>query len=99
LAYYLITERGQYSLESLREKATEWDGPFGDHLNALSVRLMTDSGPGVRETLRHLVQGSSSSDHESLHRLQGAGIVTRRDGQWALSSELYLSFFRNVLCD
>lgn len=69
--YTMATEN--ISLSDLEKKATNDDGPFGDHLHRILVLLA--SNKGLCDDLREILKGNACPSQDSFFRLRSAGVV------------------------
>ncbi len=94
LAFFRLVTGQSRSFEDLDAMAAEPDGPFGDHLRALLVRLQQHTG--LLEGMRQVISRGSVPDDEVYFRLHGAGL-TERDGRRVRPSNLlYARFFKGL---
>jgi hypothetical protein len=91
LALYRLA-KDEMSFDQMMAHAADADGPFGDHLRALLVRLNQSE---LMTAMRSVIAGNQI-DEESYHRLHGAGLVRRQEGRILPTSLLYARFFRNL---
>jgi hypothetical protein len=91
----LVTNRG-LSADKLAETADQDDGPFGDHLKAMLLRL---SRAGLAETMRAIIRYGKipEDDRMVFYRLKGAGLAVEDQGRIAPANLLYARFFDRVL--
>lgn len=89
-ALYLVAN-GQLTAGELFARATADDGPFGDHLRALLLRL--HERESLAPALRQVVFDHTCDDELAFFRLRGAGLVRRESGAVVPSNQLYANFF------
>lgn len=89
-ALYLVAN-GQITAGELFTRATADDGPFGDHLRALLLRL--HERESLAPALRQVVFDHACDDELAFFRLRGAGLVRRERGAVLPSNQLYANFF------
>lgn len=94
LALYCMVGPLQISLNDLMANAASSEGPFGDHLKALLLKL--ESYPGLLAALHQVIRNETLSDEETYYRLRGAGLVTRSEGRVRVANELYARFFNGI---
>ncbi len=94
LALYCMAGPQQISLGKLMKYAASSEGPFGDHLKALLLKL--ESHPGLLSALQQAIRNGTLPDEESYYRLRGAGLVTRVEGRVRAANELYAGFFSGI---
>ena len=91
-ALYLVAS-DQITAGQLFARATADDGPFGDHLRALLLRLHEQES--LAPALRQIVRGDACDDDLAFFRLRGAGLVRRENGAAVPANQLYASFFED----
>lgn len=89
-ALYLVAN-GQITAGELFAQATADNGPFGDHLRALLLRL--HERENLAPALRQVVFDQVCDDELAFFRLRGAGLVRREGGAVVPSNQLYANFF------
>ena len=94
LALYHIAGPQGMALDALMEQAPSTEGPFGDHLKALLLKLRCQ--PGLLDAMHRAIQDGSLPDEATYYRLRGAGLVVRKDGRIRAANELYASFFSAI---
>jgi hypothetical protein len=94
LALYYIVGSPAMSFSDLMAHATTSEGPFGDHLKALLLKL--EYHPGLLDALQRAIRNGTLPDEETYYRLRGAGLVTRDDSRIGPANMLYARFFSEV---
>lgn len=94
LALYYIVGPPAMSFADLTAQATSSEGPFGDHLKALLLKL--EHHPGLLDALRQAIGNETLPDEETYYRLRGAGLVNRDDSRIRPANTLYARFFSEV---
>jgi len=83
-------------LATLEARASQDDGPFGNHLRRLLVSLSQDRS--LCEAVKGLLQGKSSLTTDSYYRLHSAGLIAGEAAQQAIPRcELYAAYLREHL--
>lgn len=95
-AIYLIGAN-QISYAELMDTASDWNGPFGDHLRYHLFRLQRN--PKFVSAMRAITSGATQIDEDIFHRLRGAGLVKRNDNRVISRCMLYAEFFKEYLND
>ena len=94
-AFYIIAGPSPISLQLLIESSSRDGGPFGDHLLALISNIqMID---GLNQSLIEIITQQTLTRPENYYRLNGAGIVFKKERSIVFSTELYHQFFRRHL--
>ncbi len=88
---------GEYPAETFFAKASDEQGPFGDHLRRHLTRF--NERPELAKALRQVMAYHTGLDDISFYRLHGAGLVRRAGSQIAPRCELYAAYFRDRLGD
>jgi hypothetical protein len=91
--YTLITEK--WSIDELFAKATDDQGPFGDHLRRQHWLLRNEKD--LRENLRQIIQRNQCDDESVLFRLLRAGLVKGRGKVYYCRCALYEQYFEDKL--
>lgn len=95
-ALYLVAT-GRVDAMALFVHPSATDGPFGDHLRSLLLRL--HHNPALLNELQAVLQTGQCSD-DIFFRLRGAGLVQRdANGRCLPSSPLYAQFFERQLTE
>jgi hypothetical protein len=81
--------------EQLFNKASEDDGPFGDHLRNYFLRLLNH--PELAAALKQVALGRGCPDAKLADRLKGAGLVKSESGKVVPRCSLYAHYFRERL--
>ena len=99
LAYYRLTAPDRIGIEQLEECAHLDDGPFGDHLRSLLVRLHETSGSehDLLSAMKQAIRTGAVVDKDAYYRLYGAGLVTRNEERIDPANLLYARYFRSAL--
>ncbi len=95
LAYYRLTAPDRIRFDQLIEQAALDNGPFGDHLRALRVRL--GEHPELLEAFGQARRTGRIDNRELYYRLYGAGLVREEDGWINPANLLYARYFGNDL--
>jgi hypothetical protein len=95
LAFYRLIVRDGISYAELIRRAADPDGPFGDHLRALLIKLY--ELPELLPAMRRLIKSSEQPAQEIRDRLSGAGLVRYDGAKVVVANLLYARFFQNVL--
>ena len=82
---------GKYSIRELLARATDDEGPFGDHLRRHLVQLA--AMPRVAAAFRNVLQRNTCQDELLLSRLQGGGLVRRTGHSVSARCSLYARYF------
>jgi hypothetical protein len=96
-----LTRKAFYKLKSgltpeqVLDKASDDDGPFGDHLRNYFLRLLNH--PELAGALKQVALGRGCSDPRLAYRLQGAGLVRSEAGRIVPRCNLYALYFRERL--
>lgn len=90
-----VLARGEIDFPMLLLKATEDDGPFGDHLKRILISV--SQIPAVLEALRAPISGSSFKDSEGVQRLIAAGVARKNGDRIELSCPLYRDYLSRHL--
>jgi hypothetical protein len=91
LAFYCVAGPPAMTWPQISDQAASSEGPFGDHLKALLLKL--EGHPGLLEALRQAIRHGTLPDEDTYYRLRGAGLVIRRDGRIRPANSLYARFF------
>lgn len=89
-ALYLVAS-GRITPAELFEKAADDRGPFGDHLRYHLFRLHNRTE--LVDAFRQVITQNRCRDERIAYRLQGAGLVRRRDNMILPRFKLYADFF------
>ena len=95
LALYLLANSVYATLDALLTKAIDQEGPFGDHLEALLLKLCRDKV--LLAGARSIFDSRGQPDGDVCYRLKGAGLVRRENGIFKPANILYEQFFRRAL--
>ena len=94
-----LTRRALYLLVNQRHTAVDLfacaiddDGPFGDHLRSLMLRLHERSD--LLPALQAIITQQRCDDQHTLFRLRGAGLIRRQNGKTVPANQLYADFLR-----
>ncbi|MBN1994605.1 MAG: AAA-like domain-containing protein [Anaerolineae bacterium] len=95
-ALYMVANK-RLTIDELFSRATDDNGPFGDHLRHHSFRL--HGQPELVEGLRQVIHHNTCPDERVFFRLRGAGLVRRPAGGGAVlpRCQLYANYFRERL--
>lgn len=95
LAFYRLSTSNAMPFTTLVETAAEQDGPFGDHLRALLLKM--NQQPDLQDALKRLIQNGTVPSQEVSDRLSGAGLIARHGGKMTPANLVYARFFKRVL--
>jgi hypothetical protein len=93
LAYHYLTRPGALALDELIRDADRLDGPFGDHLRGLLMRLRENTEQDLLAALRQVIRHGTASNEDTTVRLLGAGLIRREGDRLAPANGLYARFF------
>jgi hypothetical protein len=94
LAFYRLSSEPRLSFSELGELAAKPEGPFGEHLRSLLLRLQ--ARPGLLDAMRQAIMHGTTPDDDAYHRLYRAGLI-RQDGSRVVPANLlYARFFRDL---
>jgi len=96
LAYYRMTRPGAPSLDELIRDAARLDGPFGDHLRTLQVKLRENTRQDLLVALQQVIRHGTPPNDDALARLLGAGLVRPEGDRFVPTNRLYALFFGNL---
>ena len=80
---------------TLVETAADQEGPFGDHLRALLLKM--NQQPDLQDALKRLILNGTVPSQEVSDRLSGAGLIARHRGRMTPANLVYARFFKRVL--
>ncbi|MBI5707579.1 MAG: AAA-like domain-containing protein [Armatimonadetes bacterium] len=84
------------SIESLKQLASEVDGPFGEHLRRTWIAISQD--PELTNEVRRLLSGRPFEDPTTRYRLWSSGIIrVSRDGAVEFRVPIYGPYLRAAL--
>lgn len=95
LAFYRLVSADRTSFRALMSASASGDGPFGDHLRALLLKLSAQ--PGLGAAMRAVIVGEATPEPNAYHRLHGSGLARREGNRVIASNRLYERFFGSVL--
>jgi hypothetical protein len=95
LAFYRMSGANAMTFAKFDETAADPDGPLGDHLRALLLKL--NQLPELLESFTRLIVNSTEPSQEVTDRLAGAGLVVRRGTRVIPANMVYARFFKRVL--
>ena len=95
--YRLVTKDLVKSFPELVARAADYDGPFGEHLRALLMRLRLRPRPDLIGAMRRLTKSKEQPDMEISDRLRGAGLVRLDHNETVPANLVYARFFKGVL--
>ena len=93
LAYYRLSRPNAPSLADLIRDAARIDGPFGDHLRTLVVKLRENMTQDLPTALRQVIHHGTAPNDDALARLLGAGLVCPDGERFVPANQLYARFF------
>lgn len=96
LALHRLVTASDLSPVQLERIADQEDGPFGDHLKALLLRL---TKAGLAEAMRSAIRHGRvpGDDRTVFYRLKRAGLLAEEGGRIVPANMLYARFFGRVL--
>ena len=94
-AFYIFAGPSPISFQLLIESSSRYEGPFGNHLRALISNI--DMIDGLRQSLHEVITQQTVTRDEDYYRLNGAGIVIKKDNGIVFSNDLYYHFFKRLL--
>jgi hypothetical protein len=94
LALYRLGAEPRLIFSELDEAASDPEGPFGEHLRSLLLRLQ--ERPGLLDAMRQAVRHGTAPDDDTYHRLHRAGLVRREGNRVVPANLLYARFFRDL---
>lgn len=95
-ALYLVAS-ARISTAELFAQAGDDNGPFGDHLRSLVLRI--GARPALLAALRQVYQEGSCLDQQLLFRLRGAGLVHEEGRRLLPRCQLYADFLKDRFDD
>src|SRR5262249_10618422 len=96
LALHRLTTTPGLTPARLDETAAEPEGPFGEHLRSLLIRIQRRPELRLLEAMQQADRLGSVNGEETFQRLAGAGLVRRESGRVVPANLLYARFFRAV---
>jgi hypothetical protein len=94
LVFYRLNTGPRLTHSELDEAAADPEGPFGEHLRSLLLRLQ--ERPGLLDAMRQAIRYGTTPNDDTYHRLYRAGLI-RRDGSRVVPANLlYARFFRDL---
>jgi hypothetical protein len=96
MAFHRLNTTPGLTLARLEETAADTEGPFGEHLRSLLVRLQRRPELRLIEAMRQAERHGSVPSEEIFQRLAAAGLVRRKGGRVVPANLLYARFFRAV---
>jgi hypothetical protein len=94
LALYRLSSDPRLNFSELDESASDPEGPFGEHLRSLLLRLQEQ--PGLLDAMRQAVRYGTTPDNDTYNRLYGAGLIRREENRIIPTNLLYARFFRDL---
>jgi hypothetical protein len=94
LALYRLNAEPRLTFSQLDERAADPEGPFGEHLRSLLLRLQGRSG--LLDAMRQVVRHGTTSDDDTTHRLFRAGLTRHKGKRIVPTNLLYARFFREL---
>jgi hypothetical protein len=92
LAFYRLISAPDLSFDGLMEKASDFDGPFGEHLRS-RLFLLQQQGD-MPAAMRRVITRTGKLTDDAFYRLHAAGLVERRGKDVVPANLLYARFFR-----
>jgi hypothetical protein len=96
MAFHRLNTTPGLTLARLEEEAADTEGPFGEHLRSLLVRLQRRPELRLMEAMRQAERHGSVPSEALFQRLSAAGLVRREGGRVVPANLLYARFFRAV---
>jgi hypothetical protein len=93
LAYYRMARPGAPTLDELIRDAVRLDGPFGDHLRALQMKLRANTEQDLLQALKQVIRHGTAPNDDALARLLGVGLIRLDDDRFVPANMLYARFF------
>jgi hypothetical protein len=96
LALYRLVGPQKLAFDVLLQRATDEDGPFGEHLRS---KLLLLHQAKLEDAMSEIIRTGvlSKKDHSTYYRLQAAGFVRREEGKVLPANLLYARFFKTIL--
>jgi hypothetical protein len=94
-AFYIIVGPSRTTFQLFIEGSSRDDGPFGDHLRALISNIQLIDG--LNQSLIEIISQQAVTRTEDYYRLNGAGIVLKKNNDLVFSNDLYYHFFKRLL--
>jgi hypothetical protein len=91
VAYYHLTRKSGLKFDALMQRAAAPDGPFGDHLRALLVKLRPK--PDLSAALQQAISKGTVPNDDAFYRLKGAGLCRKEGDRIVPANQLYARFF------
>jgi hypothetical protein len=96
MAFYRLSTTPELTLARLEETAADTEGPFGEHLRSLLVRLQRRPELRLIEAMHQAERHGSVPSEETFQRLTAAGLVRHDAGRVVPANLLYGRFFRTI---
>jgi hypothetical protein len=96
MAFHRLNTTPGLTFARLEEEAADTEGPFGEHLRSLLVRLQRRPELRLIEAMRQAERHGSVPNEELFQRLSAAGLARREAGRVVPANLLYARFFRAV---
>jgi AAA-like domain len=96
MAFHRLNTTPDLTLATLDETAADTEGPFGEHLRSLLVRLQRRPELRLIEAMRQAERHGSVPGEELFQRLSAAGLARREGARVVPANLLYARFFRAV---
>ncbi|MEI7985034.1 MAG: AAA-like domain-containing protein [Armatimonadota bacterium] len=90
----LIVNEGE-TLDQVRERSAESDGPFGDHLRRLGELVMLDQHT-CNEVTR-ILKDQQSEDPKTVSRLISGGLLVQKNGKFEFRVPAYRAYLARIL--
>jgi hypothetical protein len=94
LTFYRLGTEPHLTFSELGDRAADPEGPFGEHLRSLLLRLQ--ERPGLLDAIRQAVRHGTTPDDDTYHRLYRVGLVRREGNRVVPTNLLYARFFRDL---
>jgi hypothetical protein len=94
LAFYRLISSPDLSFEALMEKASDIDGPFGEHLRSRLFLLQQQRD--MPAAMRKVITRTGKLTDDAFFRLRAAGLVERRGKDVDPANLLYARFFKSL---
>jgi AAA-like domain/TIR domain len=92
LAFYRLISLPDLSFEALMDRASDIDGPFGEHLRSRLFLLQQQRD--MPAAMRKIITMTGKLSDDEFFRLRAAGLVERRDRDVVPANLLYARFFK-----
>src|SRR5262249_9690739 len=94
LAFYRLISSPDLSFEEFMKKASDIDGPFGEHLR--SKLFLLQQQRDMLFAMQRVVSKKSELNHDAIYQLLADGLVERRGKNVFPANLLYARFFKSL---